>query len=422
MIWNPEYFLYLHPLLRNDRTMKKGNFIVYLIRLCGILCMGAALMACQKEDVGPEDPGDTADTVSRTVLVYIAADNSLNSEGYENIRLMMAGIRHFSGHLAVYFDAKDAAPVLLNIAYRNGEAVQEVVREYEEEDSASPAVLSRVIKDTKRLFPAESYGLILWSHGLGWVPENFYFSKAFSLMRYSNPPKTKYFGEDTHPGKGATASTYMELKELGNALPDQGFTFIIFDACLMSCVELMYELKDKTQYIIASPAEILAAGFPYDKIMPYIGGGEEELKKICEEYYNYYNSQSPYPYATVALVKTSEMEALARETGAVLGGRGKEVALMDASGVWIYPTISSSVPLVYYDFGEYIKKIADKEQYQSFKARLDRTVIYKQATQEFWKAVIPQEKYSGLSTYIPLQRWENMNDFYFGLEWSKAVY
>lgn len=379
-----------------------------------VLCM-VGLVACHKDD---DDERPVAD---RTVLVYMAADNSLNSDGYDNIKQLMEGIGGFSGHLAVYFDARDAEPVLLEIAEENGQAVKRVVKEYQEENSASPEVLSRVVGDTKRLFPADSYGLILWSHGLGWVPAEYTFPRAqYFRQGGATPPRTKYFAEDSHPGEGQSGNCYMDVKELGDALPDEGFAFILFDACLMSGIEVLYELRNKAEYIIASPAEVLAAGFPYERILPYLSGGEEELARVCEEYYQYYN-RSSNPYATVAMVRTAELEALAGIVRGVLGGRREEAAALGAEEVWKYPYINA-VPLVYYDLNEYIKRMATPEQYDDFREQLDRTVACKRATASFWQALIPADKFSGISSYIPLGKWQRMNEYYFNLEWSKTVY
>jgi hypothetical protein len=41
------------------------------------------------------------------------------------------------------------------------------------------------------------------------------------------------------------------------------FNFILFDACLMGGVEIVSELKEVSEYIVASPAEVPEKGFPY---------------------------------------------------------------------------------------------------------------------------------------------------------------
>ena len=42
--------------------------------------------------------------------------------------------------------------------------------------------------------------------------------------------------------------------------------FIMFDDCYMSSMEVAYDLKDVTDYIIASTSEVMAYGMPYEKV------------------------------------------------------------------------------------------------------------------------------------------------------------
>ena len=67
----------------------------------------------------------------------------------------------------------------------------------------------------------------------------------------------------------ATGKTKTQLeKESRKKGPD--FDYILFDACLMSQVEVAYELRDTADYLILSPAEVMSAGFPYFKITKYL--------------------------------------------------------------------------------------------------------------------------------------------------------
>jgi hypothetical protein len=61
----------------------------------------------------------------------------------------------------------------------------------------------------------------------------------------------------------------MELADFANAIPYK-LDFIIFDACFMGSVEVCYELKDKAEYIVASPTEILSPGFVYSSMMQHL--------------------------------------------------------------------------------------------------------------------------------------------------------
>ncbi len=372
------------------------------------------LASCEKSDPIEPDP-------DRAVLVYMAADNSLSSDGYSNIKLMLKGMQNASGRLLIYFDPYDDVPRLLTI--KGGKDARiDTLREYEEENSASAEVLKRVVSDARNAFPHSSYGLILWSHGMGWLPQNYSFpGKAKAAVRNGRYLRTKYLGEDKHPGDGSGTS-YLEIDQIARALPD-GFDFILMDACFMASVEVLYELRNKADYFITSPAEVISNGFPYDEITPYLWGGEKEYRKVCKTFFDFYNDHEDphrmgWQSATVSLVKSAELEGLMVATRNILRQRTD----FQNISAWSYPLSYSTLPDVFFDLGDYVGQVATAEQYAEFRQQLARTVIYKLATPEFFFQPIPEDKFSGLSTYIPYPQWAFMNQAYFGLSWPCLVY
>ena len=383
-----------------------------------IICLGfcsiLSFISCADSDTIKKD-------IERTVLVYMAADNNLSSFGNTNIQLMLQGMKNVEGRLVIYLDPSNDVPRLMVIEGNSAPKLDTLVT-YSEENSASPEVLRRTIQDVRNLYPSNSYGLILWSHGMGWLPEKYNFHRSYSagLVRYTNLP-TKYFGQDTHPGDGAMES-FMETDELMAGISGH-FNFIMFDAYFMGAVEVLYGLRDYADYFIASPAEILANGFPYDKIVPWLWGDEEDLKRVCAEYFNYYNTypdpnNAGWNSATVALVKSSELQHLVELTSNIVG-ENKCVASTD---VWRYPLSKSSLPNVFYDLGDYINTYGDESQQSAYKQQLEKTVVFKAATPTFFGQTIPTDKFSGLSVYIPQTRWDDMNQIYYQLEWARTVY
>lgn len=383
-----------------------------------IICLGfcsiLSFISCADSDTIKKD-------IERTVLVYMATDNNLSSFGNTNIQLMLQGMKNVEGRLVIYLDPSNDVPRLMVIEGNSAPKLDTLVT-YSEENSASPEVLRRTIQDVRNLYPSNSYGLILWSHGMGWLPEKYNFHRSYSagLVRYTNLP-TKYFGQDTHPGDGAMES-FMETDELMAGISGH-FNFIMFDACFMGAVEVLYGLRDYADYFIASPAEILANGFPYDKIVPWLWGDEEDLKRVCAEYFNYYNTypdpnNAGWNSATVALVKSSELQHLVELTSNIVG-ENKCVASTD---VWRYPLSKSSLPNVFYDLGDYINTYGDESQQSAYKQQLEKTVVFKAATPTFFGQTIPTDKFSGLSVYIPQTRWDDMNQIYYQLEWARTVY
>lgn len=392
--------------MKKDRS----RFIAVGIFLC---CL-ELLVACHKSET--VYPGD-----GRTVLVYMAADNSLSSYGYANIELMRKGMTNQAGRIVIYLDSKDKVPCLLSIEGGKHPKI-DTLTVYPEENSASSSTLRRVIEDTRRLCPSVSYGLILWSHGMGWLPENYYFPGAYSAMRKERPYiPTKWFGQDVNTEDGSLES-FIELENLPEGITGH-FDFILLDACFMGAVEVVFELRDKADYFIVSPAEVLADGFPYDRITPYLWGGEKDLQQICIEYFNFYNSQADpgnmgWRSASVALVKASELEQLAAVVRDVVAGCDGTLA----AGVWRYPLSMYSLPDVFYDLGDYLSVAEKVSGVSSWREQLNRTVIFKAVTPSLFGDEVPDGKYSGLSVYIPQSRWQSMNQEYEHLEWTKTVW
>lgn len=375
----------------------------------GILLL--LLAACQKSD-SPE-PFD------RTILVYLATDNNLDSYAKKNIKDILKGMDESGGRIVIYMDAYEEEPVLMTIQKRGEEWKLDTLEKYREEDSTAPEVLRRVANRARELYPAASYGLVLGTHGSGWIPGHIRFPGQRMAKRQSaDAPLTRYFGEDKHRGDGGYRQTGMTVGDLADALPD-GYRFILFDACLMSNIELAYALRHKAEYILASPAEILIDGFPYQRIMPFLWGEEPELREVCREYWNYYENY-PSGGGTVALIRTEFLDGLAEEVRGILAGKAESIAGILPSEVWRYPLINYDQD-VFFDFGEYIRKFATETQYNQFKVWLDQAV-YRLSTTRFNGITIPTEQYSGLSVYIPLGRWETANDEYYELEWAQYVY
>ena len=126
----------------------------------------------------------------RTVLIYMAADNDLNKDGETNIKSILKGMEQTAGRLVIYIDPRYDVPRLLTVKGGKGCRL-DTLETYTEENSASPEVLARVVQEVQKRYPASSYGLVLWSHGLGWVPPEYSFPGGYA-MRLPDPdmPRT----------------------------------------------------------------------------------------------------------------------------------------------------------------------------------------------------------------------------------------
>ena len=363
-----------------------------------------------KEDSEPQN--------LRTFLVYMAADNSLSSDSYKNIESIIAGAKgHLAnGKLLVYQDARNEYPQLIEIYQQGGEVKSKVVKTYEEQNSALPSVLSLVIQDAFGMYQAESRGLMLWSHGTSWLPED-------------KTLWTRSFGQD--------GTTEMDMDELKAALPDSFFDFIIFDACLMSSVEVCYQLKDKTKYIVASPVEIFTEGFPYRMIIKDLFSDrsvEQALTAVCQTYYDYYIDQ---PYcdrgntcsylASISLVKTSGLEDLALFCNRIVKNQTiNKIQNMDVDGIQVMYHHYFWEDEMLFDFKDYFDQLTTEDQKTEMNSLLSEVVLFEKHTSQSYSSSLDGAfavtKNCGITSYIPRANTPNLNAWYNNLDWGRVVY
>ncbi len=320
-------------------------------------------------------------------------------------------------------------------------------------DSSNPATLRMAINYMLEHYPNREYGLILWSHGGGWIPSDKWFEISKSHWKSGlnsvasqpvplsesglplitkNDMQTRYFAyEPTSSGKNNS----MEIEGLVTAIPDRLFDFILFDACYMGCVEVAYALKDKTRYFISSTTEIMGYGFPYRSVTGKLAKGY--LMGACRDFYNYYNSFNDYcRLGEVSLVRTDELDSLANCFRKIVTGR-PDAKRSDKSfkGIQDFDRFryGSEDRSVFFDLGAVARTYSKSEtEYAEFCEQLDRCVLYAASTPELFIYCpnlfdkmdhIDVTEFSGLSVYIPFKDNDSfgLNDSYAKLEWSKAT-
>lgn len=384
----------------------------------------------------------------KTILVYMAANNNLSEDAKNNLADMQKGyIPEDDGNLVVYYHYPNQNPLLLNITHNETGAVAvDTIYRFPPRNSATASSLKSAINVTATYFPAEEYGLILWSHATGWLPVNYYATNPQRSLAsdgsypldnmqqnsHTNPFQEYINGEDPYAeivkmvkgnnngilsrSFGSEEGSEIDIKELVNALPFK-FSFMIFDACLMGGIEVAYQLKDSTDYLLFSPTETLANGMPYSLIMQHLFSNPTDLTATAKEYYNFYNSQTLLRYATVSVVKTSELENVATVAKEIFDTGRDKISSIDIKGIQQYFRNNKHW---FYDIEDFIGKIATQEQAAKFNEAINKAVIYKAATPYFISIPINSEKFSGLSTYIPYFNESELDRYYKTLEWNSA--
>ncbi len=70
-------------------------------------------------------------------------------------------------------------------------------------------------------------------------------------------------------GMGGDAVKYLENREIADlTLPD--YEFMIMHACMMASVEVAFELRHKTRYLVASEVSLSSVGWPWHENLSYL--------------------------------------------------------------------------------------------------------------------------------------------------------
>ena len=405
-------------------------------------------VSCSNGD-SPDGPDVPITPVGQTVFMFFPWSNSLLSDFRRTVEDMQTVVAQRSmkdERIVVFMATSEREAVLFELKKQNGRCLTDTLRRYSDRPFTSRQWLTSLFSEVMTLAPASRYGMVVGCHGLAWVPvqgqrnapkrlgsqekideeDNLYKEERIDkeglykeeridkegepndLMHFEvqGPVTTRFIG-------GTYPETQIETTDLADAMADAGLhtEYILFDACYMSSVEVAYELKDVTHYLIASPTEVISYGFPYITMGKHLLG-TPNYKDIVDSFISFYSSYN-LPYGTVAVTDCTQLDALAaiaqqinaaaaEPTNAASGGKlntarsGKNVP----NGVQIMDGYS---PTLFYDLGHLMSlKDAGTVLTAAFAEQLDKTVPYKGHTGQYFTALkdepVDIKHYSGLNT------------------------
>ncbi len=243
-----------------------------------------------------------------------SSDSTVFGEDFTGTRLYS-----FSAESITRLDGGDFLPTILS-------------DEDTELDMGNIENLRAFIKYGKYYYPAQHYVFDLGNHGSGVGNYSSYGSKAISY-------------DDTD-------EDFISINEFSTALSaDESLDLMILDACYMDYAEVAYEIAPiqdgeenegfSVSYLLASAAEVVAEGFPYDDFFDkfYAGlgaAGDDGLtgadvgecmlqaqEEHLEEVYGTSTNDSVAKYMTYALLDLSQLDSFKTDLDALaatLGG------------------------------------------------------------------------------------------------------
>lgn len=383
-----------------------------------ILPLTVLLGSCIQEEYAGPDP----DLPTRTIVVYLGGDSNLSDETARKVEALRQGWTYTGNKCLIYQDTRDGARLL---RLRGGCRVTptpyvETVREYGAENSASPETFARVLREVAREYPADSYGMIFFSHASGWLPSG-------TLQRPRN--QSRSIGVDD----GGTARSEMELADFAAAIPDGMFDFIVFETCLTAGVEVACELRGKADYLLASSAEIVSPGFTpvYPAALRLLCNTAEEVQTALSAFGQAYMDYVSINYtgvrrsATLSLIDTREISLLAVRMHGTLPAYPVGTSDLTRLQHFDRPGSYGDSPALprYFDLDEWAETRLTPEDYPDFRTQLNRTVVWKASTETFIDGQngFAVRRHSGLTTYVEQEAFPALNEAYRRLSWYTAL-
>lgn len=293
-----------------------------------------------------------------------------------------------------------------------------------EGERISSQYISKIINKMADAAPAQRYGMVMAGHGRAWLPKDSSRAYTSSLWQSLFVPApgaevTRHFGEN---------NVQVNMSDIANGISDSAIDmdYILFDACFMSNIEALYELRNSANYIIASPCEIMGRGFPYERTLPHLfkdNGAYTDYSGAAESYYLYYRDEyySNSRCGSIAVYDCSEIESLKDATIEVVKSSLEEY---DKSYLQTY---EGQPQHYFYDFGQWVNSVAtDSAALEAFNTQLNKTVITKYTLDTFYTAFgsygsmpINVDVYSGVTTSAPSEILESL---WIETEWYKEVW
>lgn len=220
------------------------TFKVISVLLLTVIC--AVQYSCAKEE---------SKRAEWTILVYMAADNSLTEQAIQDIIEMERATVSSQVNIIVQLDPNSRYPDprarRYKIRHNKSDYIASPVLEYLGIiDSGDYRNLAAFVNWGVKKYPSHKLSLIIWSHGSGW-------------SRSGDSPDRGICPDQTHFNQISIAGgQFKKAFDLFSRKID----ILLLDACLMMSMEVITEIYHKTNYIIGSENLTPYEGFPYQEI------------------------------------------------------------------------------------------------------------------------------------------------------------
>ena len=412
-----------HTLSTKHLTFLDINMIkkLFTLFICSI-SLAMTFTGCSEEAF------DTDSVNKQTILVFYPWTGSKSSTGLlgylqNNIDSICDGIIDRKGlnnsRVLVFLSDKYNHSTLYDLQYNaTTKSVDRVpLKEYEGASYASAEGIADILNEVKTKASALNYALIVGVHGCGWT----YASDWSRYPYYARPSVTRpsdnnfsgiQFGPDPNApltrffGSVSLAENAIDISTLAEGIRESGLKmqYILFDACYMSNIETAYELKDVTNYMIASGSEIMAAGLPYRSMWSYLNSSTPNYSSIVSTSVNFYKNSSA-PFCNLAAIDCRQVEKLA----SVMKDINAEYQLSASVSLDSIQHLDGFRPNLFYDLETYVDSLHPSGYLlDQFKNQLKLTIKASDHTEEAYTCIYSSDSfkiknYCGITISDPSQ-------------------
>lgn len=369
------------------------------------------LVSCSNEI--PER--EYAQRSNRTVLAYLIANNAntaLDDYLKENISWMYRGLAETKDTctLLVYYRPSQNDPFFneptimryetdgygninghkaITNSYNPQTILQEaeILRTYPDinHTATDPEIMQTVLNDMRILSTTTKYGVIFGSHASSWLP-------AFQIQTFA-------FGDD----KGQSIDIPDMANAIKQAFPNEKIDFILFDACMMGTAEVCYELRNVTNYCIASVMETSVLGFPYHLFMSELYEEKPDFQEICDDFVSF--NQEQRLWGTCAAFDCSKMEKFALNVKQVLTAYKDVLPTFDFYNDNVQQYGGGSYQYFSLDVGDFFRVLNGGTIPSTIQDAINETVIAKNCLSgrayAYNNVVVDESRFCGIGMYCP---------------------
>ncbi|MDX9720149.1 MAG: clostripain-related cysteine peptidase, partial [Myxococcota bacterium] len=320
-------------------------------------------------------------------IVFLNADNNLESYGFEDVdEMAVAGSSPYV-HIVALFDTY-TGPAEIIFVEQGG---YDVVENWGEADLSDWQVMRDFGLWAIQNYPARHYALIAWDHGGGWKAED-------------KPALFKGFSNDDHGAAGEISISNGDYARALQAITTElggKIDIVGFDACLMGMWEVAEATAPYANYLLASSETEPGAGWPYHGFMPQLiadpyMSAEELGIAVVDAYY----AESP-DNSTLALTRLDDIDDLTQAVSDFADAMSAAPGSFSAFKQARQQTLSFA-DYDFIDLGDFAQRVSQlssapqsvKDAANALRTQLQSSVVYKKGNAGY-------TNYSGLSVYFP---------------------